>query len=523
MENAIEIIEAIGEQWPMVLVLFIIGIFIIKWNTLWGIIASISQVKIKKGDTEVEVSKESNVESGNKEQTLIEGKADNKEEVLDKKEWIDDKKEDNLNKQYYKELKGKMFRDAKKTFDKILAEDPDENNRKLRLINNYYWRHLHGDTIAFDEFEEYITKAEFDNEQMAIVNRNLSNFYENAGNSDKAIELLNAAIEFTNIAENKAFYVTRISEILYENEKKNDAAELLFEYLTRLDDRKSRYTLYSSIAKFYQKEENKMLEALAYQKALESQPNDTNLLFNVAYNYSRCDENFKDIGLIFYKRLVLIDPNHESSLNNIGVAYKNLNLPFKSVSYYKRALDVDSTISASNLAYLLMDGGFAEEAEKYLNDAQKKNNVHDNVFTAVSALKGRLSGEKEKEEKIVEKAEKKIRFLNSYGDAIFDKAKNKLQSSEKWDSNGIQAHITSENNTINISWKNEEEPHSVFGIRIKNAFNLTYKKPKRNYYSWQTEKYSFTEHTGYGVMTNESKIECMFEVGEEIIEFKFTR
>jgi predicted Zn-dependent protease len=523
MENAIKIIGTIGKQWPFLLVLFFIIIFILKWKTIWEFIASITQIRIKRGNTEVELHKEEKKEE-KKEEEIKKESSEIEDSKLKSENASELTKDESDGFRYYHLLKERKFEEAKQSFEEILKKVPDDRKRRERRINNFHWRHIHGDVNAFDEFEEYITKVDTDNELKALINNNLSWFYQDSSNYSKAIELLYEAIEFTSKSENKAFYVSRISDIYYEGEEKQKSINVLFEYLNKLNERKSKYKLYSSIAEYYKKENNTLYVSLAYQKALECQPNDTGLIFDAAYNFTQVEDKYSDIGLILYKKLTHLDPKNHGALNNLGVSYKDLELPFKSVHYYKKALKSNSTLAAANLAYLLMNVGFEKEAEEYLNNAQNKESIHDNVFSAVSSLKSRLNKEEELEDKIVKSAEKKYRFFNSLGESAFTLEKIKIENSTKWKLEGKEVKIVDNEGAIDIYWENGEEKHSLSGIRNNNSLDLSYHKPQRNTYSFKLDdKYVFTDHKGLGCIESQNTIKCMFEIDKEIIDFKFVR
>lgn len=519
MENILKIIEVIGKQWPFLIVLFVITVFIIKWNSIWALVESITHIKIKRGQTEIEFEKDSETKIVEKESKLENpkiGTEDNLTESCEEKEENDFSKYQNL-------LKERKFSDAKSIFEKILEKDSDDSVRKKHLISNFYWRHIHGDIKAFDEFEEYITKIEADNELKSLIKSTLSFFYKDSMNIQKAIDLLFEAIGLTSDVEDKAVYVTRISNLYYESGDKQKALEILQEYLIQFTDRKTKIQLFQTLASYYEKEKNKLFEALAYQKALECQPNNITLLFYSAYNYSMVQDRFNDIGLLLYIKLLDINPKHESALNNLGVSYKNLELPFKSVEFYKKAVEANSTIAASNLAYLLMDAGFEKEAEEYLKNAIQNENVHDNVYSANSNLKVRLNNEKEKEEQIKIKADRKFRFLELYGDAAFAYEKIILDDSKKWKDKDIEVKIEFTDEKFSFYWEKGEEKHNISGVRHSNSLELIYYKPKRKYYSYSPDdKYEYTKHEGYGLIANENSIRCLFEIEKELVEYCFT-
>lgn len=57
MNDILEVIQAIGQQWPFLIVLFIITVIIIKWNSVGEYITNISNIKLKKGENEVSISR----------------------------------------------------------------------------------------------------------------------------------------------------------------------------------------------------------------------------------------------------------------------------------------------------------------------------------------------------------------------------------------------------------------------------------------------------------------------------------
>lgn len=44
-KSAYDLIEIIGKLWPLVLIVFVIIVFILKWNTIWNFIGSLSGIK----------------------------------------------------------------------------------------------------------------------------------------------------------------------------------------------------------------------------------------------------------------------------------------------------------------------------------------------------------------------------------------------------------------------------------------------------------------------------------------------
>lgn len=57
MIDILKIIETVGQQWPFLIVLFVIIIIIIKWNVIGKYISNISDIKLKKGEHEISISR----------------------------------------------------------------------------------------------------------------------------------------------------------------------------------------------------------------------------------------------------------------------------------------------------------------------------------------------------------------------------------------------------------------------------------------------------------------------------------
>lgn len=517
--NTVEIINAIGSQWTFLIVLFVIIIFIIKWKTIWNSFGRVKRIKVTKGDAEFELENLQSEDSKSEIEENLGKQEENKSNKIEKHE-EDDK--DAIKNSYYAALYERAFPKAKKLFVQMLEDEKEEKEKnKLRVIN-YYRRHLYGDTTAFDEFENYTDNIEDDDELKALAFSYLSSIYADAPNYQKSIELLESAITLSKSDEEKATYISALSEIFYKSGDEPNSLNILINHIKEFKDRVSLIKIYSAIAKYYKKKENKILESVAYQKVLELNPNDTNKIFDAAYSYSEMDKGFKEIGLTLYKKLINYNPEHKGAINNLGVAYDNLNLNIKSIKKFKLAYDKGNSLAAANIASHFIDAGFVSEAEEYLTGGHKMESVHDNIFKASSRIKNELNGEDEKENKILSRADKKYLFFNFYGNAAFSSQIIKVDTSKDWELNGHNVKLQVNKNEIEMSWEDGELKYKILGTIFNNSFNITYKKPKVN--SWaQTELYKYTsvDYKGYGYVENSNSIICYCEKDDEIIDFKF--
>ncbi len=520
-DKTIEIIKTIGNQWKFLLVVFFIVIFIIKWKTIWSFISNFTQVRVKRGQTEFELHRKENKEDN---------EVTNKEKAKPRGESLEDDNEElpeieengNIFIQYHDALREKKFKEANELLDKVLAEIENPNRKKEEVIRNFYLRYYYGDTSAFKELEEYTDKIENDDEKKSHGLYYLSLIYSQANNYEKAVNMATKALELTNDNQQKAYCISKISDYHLENEKFEKSLEIIIKNIDNINKNEPKVTLYRALANYYKKTENKLLESVAYQKAHELTPNNTYLLFDAAYNFSETEEDLKDLGLLFYKKLLGFDSKYEGALNNIAVAYKNLGLEIKSIEQYKKAFELKESLAGSNIAYQLIHLGFVQEAEEYLKKAEKFENPHENVFEATSSIKTKITKEKEKEEKILKKANKKLRFFNHFGNAIFTSKIIDIKTSNNWHINESPITISKKDKTIDLAWEIGEEKHSISGVLTKNSILATYKKPKKNIYSYNEQtKYTYRDVKGFGYLISTKKMNFIFEFENEIIDLNF--
>lgn len=522
--NTIEIIKTIGSQWKFLLVVFFIVIFIVKWKTIWTLFSSFTQFRVKRGQTEFEMHRKENKEDD---------EVANQEKSKPQNESLDDDNEElqeevvenngSIFIQYHHALREKKFKEAQELLDKVLEEIEDPNRKKEEVVKIFYLRYQYGDTSAYRELEEYTDKIENDNEKKSHGLYYLSLIYSEANNYDKAINLATQALELTNENQQKAFCISKLSDYHLENNTPEEALEIIIKNLDNIDENQPKIVLFRSLARYYRKAENKLLESIAYQKAHELAPNNTYLLFDTAYNYSETEQELKDLGLLFYKKLLDFDSKDNSALNNIGVAYKKLGLNIKSTEQYKKAVELKNSLAASNLAYQLIQFGFIQEAEDYLKKAEKFENPHENVFEAISSIKTKITEEKEEEEKILKRANKKLRFFNHYGNAAFTSKTIEIKTSNNWTHNENPIIFSKKDKTIELTWQFGEEKHSINGTLMKNSIIATYKKPKKNIYSFnEGNKYTYRDIKGFGYLVSNKEMTFIFEIESEVVDFNFS-
>lgn len=522
----IEFIKTIGSQWQFLLVVFLITIFIIKWKTIWSAVSTFTQIRVKRGDNEFEIHREKenvpiNHQNGQKK---VKPKEDDLEDENKDGDTINDDKDFNsLEIQYFDYLIDRNHTEAEKVLNKILEQQETPEKRNDIKIRSLYQRHLYGDTKALNELEDYIKNQDNKNNKAnALFYAGL--IYKEANNPERAIELFKKSIRITSEEEHKVFCIRELSNIYFENDSKNEAIEILLDNQKEIKNSQNLSKLYLYIAKYYEKQDEKLLQAVAFQKALELVPNDSSLLFDSAYNFSDTKEN-KDVGLYLYKKLLNYQPKDENTLNNTGVAYANLNLKFQSINYYKKAINQNSSLASANLVHELIKVGLDDEAKDYISKAEKFDEVHDNLIRAKSDLFEKIRDEKELEKSLMDTANKKYKFYKYFGNAAFDNSGtlNHFPSELKIDNHKVRVTFLNNKKVVKINWEVAEEKHSISGTITNRAIQANYKKPKKNIYNFgDHDRYSYDDYAGIGyILEKANEMKFFFQREKEIVTLKF--
>lgn len=245
--------------------------------------------------------------------------------------------------------------------------------------------------------------------------------YDEVGQYKQSIDAFNAAVALEKDEEIKARDLVSLSQSLYKNGDTKDALDTLLNSLKYFTKSEAKRAVYEGLAQLNKTMNNLQMEIVFLEKAVQEQPNDTSLRFKLAYALAANSE-FESLGLFHYTKNLLFDPTDPSTLNNAGVALDRLGLPIEAIKHYKNAFEVGNTLAASNLAKILLRVGFVQEAQKYLKEALKSDDVHPNVGSTLSEIATRQTAESEKLEQLQKAAEEQEKFLLNYCDAYISSA-----------------------------------------------------------------------------------------------------
>jgi tetratricopeptide (TPR) repeat protein len=240
------------------------------------------------------------------------------------------------------------------------------------------------------------------------------------------------AFEYAQNFDQKLQALEALSECLCNMGNINGSYEVIISFLNLSSDLQDGqigkvYRLLGEIAKL-NKDDNLFLNFS--EKALEFNPHDNDLRFELAYKYSEVGED--ELAIQHYKILSQMAPSG-AVYNNLGVSYEKLNLSGLSISSYFRAKDeYNNTLAMANLAYEYINSGFLKKAEEILKQAKEIANYHSNVDSAFQKLQKIEEEEKKKEEEVLNGIRDEREFRIEYGHLYTQPLTDKKILEGKW-------------------------------------------------------------------------------------------
>jgi tetratricopeptide (TPR) repeat protein len=384
---------------------------------------------------------------------------------------------------------------------------------KIRNETMYlYVKFKLGDSSAIKRLEK-LTQIE---ESAAPAYQWLAACYEMANDPKRASEAYEKGAEKDTDLQRSTNSLVAAANCYSEMGAQEKGIALLFREIAKTGDHGILSVLYKALASLYKGAHEIELQVLALEKAVEYAPNDTGILFSAAYAFGESD--MRAISAAHYRSIVSFDPEHAGAMNNLGVAYQNLKMPIHAVRTYQKAVNLGNTLASANLAYILMEPGFATEAKETLDKAKLASDVHANVGSAIAALAQKNAAEFEQNEKINDSALKQQKFLRNFGDQFFAPTIKYVFAGSWFLSSGAEVAVTQVGEQIIMGWTVEGKEQELRGVVGGNGAIVKFRKMSYGYLDL-TVKLGFEDVSkGYALLTNEgSQIEVMlYERGEPL-------
>jgi Tetratricopeptide repeat len=336
----------------------------------------------------------------------------------------------------------------------------------------FYWhsRYTYGDHTALQELSLLTDQTDTASQANYWIGLSL----EESGETEKALEYYKLSEDCALNDKDKLTAIKAISNGYFVLGERQIAFQFLMSKIKNFNNTEDLSDIWECLGDLYKKDQNFELSALAFDKAIENRPNDTNLRFSSAYAYSH--NKAKILSLFHYKILLKIDSNSNAALNNLGVVYSDLNLPSKSIESYEKAFVKGNTLSAANLAFKYMDSGFLYKASEIIEQANTQVEVHPNVSRAIARLSTIRDNENELEEKYLESAQEQRQFLLKFSEAYFVEEECTDNFRGTW-SISKELNITidiSQNNKLTADWKINGKEYELNGYISNRASKIIF-------------------------------------------------
>jgi tetratricopeptide (TPR) repeat protein len=485
MDFWIEIAKIVA--WPIALFLFL-GFFVLVFKKSIGKMLERGSVRVKKGDTEVEVKPEieetkTRLEAVKSEEitaSLLPPGSDNKAITA-----VEPKTADDLFFEMFNELQFGDVDAGKNAFEQLQAIEKDSVKKRRNEAYFHFFLFQRGDTSALSSLERLALQSDI----AGIVHSLLGQCHDTAGNHEKAVNEFELAANSSSDQVEHARFAVQAAKSLFKAGKHLEAPTRLMVEIGKASEAEVFAILYSGLADVYELAKDAELRALTLEKALEYRPNDVQLRFQAGYAYA--EKTTYLLSLLHYKTLLKFSPDYTAAFNNMGVAYTHLDLPIFAVEAFKKSAEKGETLATSNLASKLIDAGFAEDASQMLEKAQLEKDANPRVNEALSTLAIRRKNETEKENSIVESAQAQQRFHLAFAEAYFKQVNNAFDVAGSWvSSDGMQIDVTQNGGDVVGVWSDKGKRLKFSGRICNRAVLATFYTEQ---YSLATKSREFSE------------------------------
>jgi len=385
-----------------------------------------------------------------------------KEQEGQPKEEIEDKKKNAMDKVYDVLWGEKNYSKAQRIFDEETEALLDEDDRIPLRAFIFRVSHSLGDKIAFGKLE----KLAQENQDNPRVIKQLAQRYKEMGEFGKAKDMFLLAskkYDITDVDKRSGLVEAYIQAAwcLALDGDLNAALVLLREQLLNPIFQEHKGEIFAEMAQMSKDKEN--IEGfLTYaEAALDINPTNTSLRFNLAYAYGEL--NNENLALLHYKKLT-DTIEHGIGQNNMGWSYETLKLKGKAINSYFKAAEKKETLSMANLAHAYADAGFVNNAQEQIDKANKLASegiqVNPRVGSAQQKIRNLTEEENKQELRILSEAEKERKFRVNYSKAFCsDKniTKNEIDGIWKTPWGKLEVMFDEANNSVEVNQKIQVE------------------------------------------------------------------
>ncbi len=305
----------------------------------------------------------------------------------------------------------------KKEFE--IAESIDKFQRGRREFNEakfaarweadfHYWKLVTGNGGSFEELKSWAVKSGLD----PHVCNNIAAVYRwNREYELAAVWLCKGAANAQTPSE-KVDFLSRAAERLHEGGD-IDAALNLYEEISGIDAQDGEVTKAKTAgaAGFFEVNKQSDFEVAVLEYKLQQEPTNYDARFNLAYKHA---ERGRPSLAAYHYTLIPFENRTAMAWNNLGVTWRDLEVATAAAHAFQRAYDKGETLATSNLANMLIDAGFLDQAETLLaRDIKLDHDIQ--LDQTVVRLHTAKQEDETTREKLLDQARKQAVFFQRLG------------------------------------------------------------------------------------------------------------
>jgi tetratricopeptide (TPR) repeat protein len=526
-ETPISVIQAIGELWKLGLVVaggvFITVAMIVFRKQIRGLLERMHTLTLKRGQIEVCVDSGSMPVEPKSVEVPAGEAGEKKDEETGKETGVmvsgPTQPGDSVGRMCVAFLEEK-FDEAESAFKETQEAEKDEVKRLWNTAWYLYLQYKYKHEVAvLDELEKLARDAKA--KPFAMLRIGMCHKY--ARNYPQAIKALRASLIGLASDVQRASCVRCLATCLSESGQRAEALKELEAALRQVLEDKAKADLYSGLAEVHLAEGNKMMWAIALQKALQYSPDDVDVLFSAAW--AQGDAQMPLLAVLNYATLLRFRPKSAATLNNLGVQCEGLGLPIMAVSYYRKAADEKESLALANIAYRCINAGLEKEAREAIEKGLQEKEPHKNVGLAKASLDEKMESELKAWNELASMSIKQQLFMWAYAENYFIVDGTNTSLAGQWVSpDGNVFEVRRDGDKVSGAWEREDKGEMFHGSVRGRSMQLEFRRKQASGFLRTGKGYWGNKQAGIGYLgDDERSIFIQFGTGKDVLFLSLVR
>ena len=437
--------------------ILLLVLLIICKDAISSFISRLTSFSFKKGDSELDLSAVTQTNDNEKKEVGLTNAYEKPVEHSEESKIEDKAKEGNWYSKMHSALEDGQVEAAEAVFKEYAVNEKDEIELEKNKATYLFFRFEKGkDNSAIDDLEELARTAKTEVSKLHVLTL-LSFCLEDGMQNKKEIEIWEKALKEIQSQPLVTKVLVNLAYSLNKDNQSSEARKLLVDRLSQIKENEQKSAVFEALSEIEESLGNKTVSIYCKDKSLEYDPNNRDKLLSSAYIAD--NEGIDDIAISNYLKLIRIDSDNASALNNLGVRAQKAGLKIKAIENYKKAASHENTLAMANQGYSLLGAGFAEEAKEIANKALKLEDAHENVHSLIAEISKKKKEQESEWNTLSEKSFNRQKLIRIYTEQYYLGDSKKLVA--KWlAKDSFLTNIEISNGKLEASW---EEPASTSG------------------------------------------------------------